>query len=128
MVPPAAGMTESLRFEQIGFAPPEPVLRFLTRMDVGEQVVPADNPAIAVPKWQAARLKPPVLAIAPPDPVLEFVRLSGLDGVLPGGVDPRQVGGASASKTREISRVPVARDRANRSLCRCLPTTCERRT
>src|SRR5215467_7023966 len=62
-------------------------------MDVGEQVVPPDNPAIAVPKWQAARLKPAVPAIAPPDPVLEFVGFAGLYGVLPGGIDARQVGG-----------------------------------
>src|SRR5438132_2633416 len=76
MVPPAAGVAQSLRFEQIGLAPPQLLLGFLARMDVREQVVPADDPAVDISKREPARLEPPVLAIAAPDPVLEFVRQS----------------------------------------------------
>src|SRR5262245_9170166 len=92
MVPPTPRMTQSLRFEQIGFAPPKPVLGFLVGMDVGEQVVPADDAAVGISQWEAARLKPPVLAIPPSDPVLEFVRLSRFDGVLPGSLHAWEIG------------------------------------
>src|SRR5262249_20775969 len=95
MVSPAAGVTQPLCLEQIGFAPPKPVLRFLAGMDVIEQVVPADDTAVGISQWEPTRLKPAVLTIKPPDPVLEFVRLSGFDGVLPGGVDAWEIGGVN---------------------------------
>src|SRR5262245_24429296 len=89
---PAARVAESLRLEQIGFTPAKLLLRVLARMNVGEQVVPADDLAVGIAKWQAARLEPPVLAIVPSNPVLEFVRLSRIDRVLPGSLDLRQIG------------------------------------
>src|SRR5262245_22042605 len=93
MVSPAAGVTQSLCLEQIGFAPPKPVLGFPAGVDVSEQVVPADDTAVAISQREPTRLKPPVLAIKPPDPVLEFVRLSRFDGVLPGGDHVWEIGG-----------------------------------
>ena len=44
-------------------------------------------------KRKAARLEPAIFAIGSADAVLEFVRLPGVDGVLPGGRHPRQIGG-----------------------------------
>jgi len=93
MVSPTARVTQSLCLEQVGFTPPEPLLRFLAGMDVGEQVVPADDTAVAVSQWEPTGLKPAVLAIKPSDPVFELVRLSGFDGVLPGSDDEWEIGG-----------------------------------
>src|SRR5439155_5028809 len=92
MVPPTARVAQSLRFEQIGFAPAQLLLCVLARMDVREQVVPADDAAVDIAKREAARLEPPVLAVAPPDSVLEFVWLSRFYRMLPGGHHPRQIG------------------------------------
>src|SRR5262245_58209359 len=93
MMSPAAGVTQSLCLEQIGFAPPKPVLGFPAGVDVSEQVVPAADPAVALPQRDRTRCKPPVLAIKPPDPVLEFVRLSRFDGVLPGSDHEWEIAG-----------------------------------
>src|SRR5262245_26347594 len=92
MVSPAARVTESLRLEQVGFAPSEPLLGLLVGIDVGEQVVPADDAALSISQWEPTRLKPPVLAIKPSDPVLEFIRISAFDGVLPGSLHAWEIG------------------------------------
>src|SRR5262245_44068845 len=84
MVSPAAGVTQSLCLEQIGFAPPKPVLGCPAGVDVGEQDVPADDTAVASRQREPTRFAPSVLAIKPPDAVLEFVRLSRFGRVLPG--------------------------------------------
>ena len=57
-------------------------------MDIRQQVVPADDAAVGVSKREAARLEPAIFAIRSADAMLEFVRLPGLDGVLPGGRSP----------------------------------------
>ena len=93
MVSPAAGVAQALGLEQIGFALPKPVLGFSMGVDVSEQVVPADDAALAVSQWEPTGLKPAVLAIKPSDPVFELVRLSGFDGVLPGSDDEWEIGG-----------------------------------
>ena len=92
-VAPATGVTEPLCLEQIGLAPSKPVLGFPAGMDVGEQVVPPDDTTVGISQREATRLKPPVLAIKPPDSVLEFVRLSRFDGVLPGSEREWKIGG-----------------------------------
>src|SRR5262249_48400561 len=92
IVSPTAGVAQSLGLEQIRFTQSESLLHFVARMNVGEQVVPPDDPAVGIAQRKAARLEPTVLAIAASDPVLEVVRLPCLDGVLPGGLHARQIG------------------------------------
>jgi hypothetical protein len=74
----------------------------LARIDVCQQVVPADNAAFCVAKREATRLEPAILAIAPTDAVFEFVRQAGFNGVLPGGYHARQVGWM-----HRVSRAPL---------------------
>lgn len=95
-------MAQSLRFEQIGFAPSQLLLRLLAGIDVRQQVVPADDPTLDVAKWETARLEPPVLTIRPTDAVLEFVGQTGLNGVLPRRLHARQVG-----RVNGITRAPL---------------------
>src|SRR5439155_20453363 len=78
IVSPTAGMAQSLRFEQVGFAPSQLLLRLLACIDVRQQVVPADDPTLDVAKREAARLEPPILAIRPTEAVLEFVWQPGV--------------------------------------------------
>src|SRR5262245_8977843 len=79
-------------------------------MDVGEQVVPADDAAVGVSQRKPTRLKPPVFAIKPSDPVLEFVRLSGFNGVLPGSAhawEIRRVNGVRGAPSPELLKGPA---------------------
>lgn len=91
-MPPTPGVAQPLRLEQVGFAPAQLLLCLLPRIDIRQQVVPADDAAIGVSKREAARLEPAIFAIGSADAMLEFVRLPGLDGVLPGGRHSGQVG------------------------------------
>src|SRR5215471_14115747 len=91
-MPPTAGVAQSLRFEQVRFTALQLLLGLLPRMDVGEQVVPADDLAVRITQREPSRLEPAVLAIMSSNPVLEFVRLSGVDRVLPGGHNLREIG------------------------------------
>src|SRR5204862_4397953 len=92
IVAPAAGMAQPLRCEQSGFAPPQLLFRLLARMNVCQQVVPANDVARCVAQRETARLKPPILAIGPADAVLEVVGQPGFNGVLPGSDRSGQVG------------------------------------
>jgi hypothetical protein len=63
-------VAQSLRFEQIGFAPPQLLLRLLACIDVRQQDVPMDDATLGVAKRETAQLEPPILAIGPTDAVL----------------------------------------------------------
>ena len=57
-MPPAAGVAQPLRFEQIRFAPPQLLFRLLACIDVRQQVVPADDAPFGIAKRETARLEP----------------------------------------------------------------------
>src|SRR5262245_22799366 len=81
-------------------------------MDVAEQVVPAADAAVGVSQRKPTRLKPPVFAIKPSDPVLEFVRLSRFNGVLPGSAhawEIRGVNGVRGAPSPELLKGPAER-------------------
>src|SRR5262245_6401618 len=110
MVSPAARVTQPLCLEQVCLAPPEPLFRFLAGIDVGEQVVPADDAAVGISQRKPTRLKPPVFAIKPSDPVLEFVRISRFDSVLPGNVHAWEIGrvnGVRRAPSPELLKGPA---------------------
>src|SRR5262245_17282184 len=78
------------------------LLSVLAFVDVGQQVVPADDASIDASKWKAARLKPAVLPIEPAEAVLAFARQAGFDGALPCRPEAGQVVGMN-----DVSTVPI---------------------
>ena len=54
VVSPAAGVAQPLCLEQIGFAASQLLFGLLAFVDVRQEVVPANNPALAIPKRQSA--------------------------------------------------------------------------
>lgn len=99
---PTPGVAQPLGLEQVGFAPAQLLLGSLSRIDIRQQVVPADDAAAGVSKREATRLEPAIFAIGLADAMLEFVWLPRFDCVLPGGHHVRQVG-----RMHRIRRPPL---------------------
>jgi hypothetical protein len=56
-------------------------------MDVRQQIVPTDDVAASVTQWETARHEPAIFTIGPTEAMFDFVRQTGLYGMLP-GYDP----------------------------------------
>src|SRR5262245_29251202 len=65
VVSPTSGATQSLSFEQVRLASSQLFLGFLVLINVGQQVVPADNPSLSVAKRESARLEPAIHPVRP---------------------------------------------------------------
>jgi len=70
-------------------------------MDVRQQIVPTDDVAAGVTEWETARHEPPIFAVGATEAVLDFVRQTGLYGMLPGYDHPWKV-----DRVHRISRTP----------------------
>src|ERR1700722_2787253 len=70
-------------------------------MDVRQQVIPTDDTAVGVTRWESARLEPPIFTIGPTKAMLNFVRRTRLYGVLPGCDHTREFG-----RVHRIRRTP----------------------
>src|SRR5580700_9225718 len=70
-------------------------------MDVRQQIVPTDDVAAGVTQWETARHEPAIFTIGPTEAMFDFVRQTGLYGLLPGYDHPGKVG-----RVHCISRTP----------------------
>ena len=91
VVAPSARVAQPLDLEEEVLAPPQGISRPLALVDVDEQVVPADDLPVRIPKRKSARLKPPVDAIETSRTHFELERLTGRDRATEEFDDPRKI-------------------------------------
>src|SRR5262249_14507033 len=88
-----AGSVEMLRFSEEGS-------RALSVVDVAVQNEPPQNTTVGVANREASNLEPSICAVGSPNAVFELVRLTELDGPLPGGDDAGKVVGMNGVRGR----------------------------
>src|SRR5688572_30139101 len=66
---------------ELVFAPAQPIFGALSIVDVGEEVVPADDASIAVTKWHAEAMEPSEYAVRASNAHIDIERVAGRHGV-----------------------------------------------